>query len=157
MQVVPKSTNAESKLYCKQKLILFNHWRDEDELKGTDESWLAANNRQNNLLRQTNFMVDFEQSESENQNDHLEDDNENNHFFNHRDWMAISAAMPNALPKHVGLGFRDIDLNHNWKAAFHKYPNLKQEVLFIEKIKKQVVMSMIFAISTVLFSITSRT
>lgn len=40
--------------------------------------------------------------------------------------------MPNALPYHVGLGYRNVDLNHNLKAASYKYPNIKHETAFIE-------------------------
>ena len=45
------------------------------------------------------------------------DQDNNNEFdiFDGRDWMGIAAVMPNALPTHVGLGNRNIDLLHNWE------------------------------------------
>ena len=38
--------------------------------------------------------------------------------------------MPNALPIHVGVGNRDIDLLHNWEAAYYRYPYIKNITSF---------------------------
>ena len=49
VQVFPKVNNSNNavntELYCKQKLILHNHWRNEEDLKSTDETWFMAYTR----------------------------------------------------------------------------------------------------------------
>lgn len=48
VQIIPKVTNMDSELLFKQKLFLYHHWREEEQLKAENETWFLAYDRQRN-------------------------------------------------------------------------------------------------------------
>lgn len=137
VQVFPKvdrNIDSNIELFSKQQLMLHVPWRSQQNLKNDDESWKTAFERSGIFLADNLHMSLF--SPEENEQTVRNDDQEI--LFNERDWMVAAAAMPNALPAYVSLGNRDIDILHNWNAAFYKYPDVKNNIQFIEQCRETV-------------------
>lgn len=66
-------------------------------------------------------------------NDHSVDldDAYNQPNMEQREWMNLCGAHPHQVPVDVDLGYRDLDRDHNWFAAYHKYPNIEDNLKFI--------------------------
>lgn len=108
--------------------MLNKPWRNETDLKNKDEPWQQASVR-------LNMVEEEEMNESQHSENEALNENRSEYFeiFNERDWMAIAAVMPDAVPKNISLGNRDIDLLNDCTVAYHQYPDIKNNLSFMEK------------------------
>lgn len=93
-------------------------------LKNDNETWQQASVRFN-LVKEEQINMS-----QESENDVF---NENFDIFNERDWMAIAVVMSNAVPENIRIGNRDIDLLHDWTAAYNQYPDKKKSFFYRKK------------------------
>ena len=123
-KVKPNLDDAQDEIFYKQKLLLNKCWRSIDSLK-TSATWKESFLDANIPIWE---LADHDGIDVERDVDNIESDP--------HDWMTLAAALPHHVPTDVMLGCRDIDRQFDWYNAYHKYPNIEENLNFVKTAKE---------------------
>ncbi|KAI3899770.1 hypothetical protein MKW92_052623 [Papaver armeniacum] len=117
--------------YCRQQVLLNSRYRSIGEAKRNFAMWSDCYSQ---LIRPTeNPSVDLGMVDDE-----LEDDThaEGEHLD---EWMVASAMAPNSrVLEDTDLGYREIDLIHNWSQGLLDHPSIHEKKGFINTLRQTV-------------------
>lgn len=110
--------NSDNEEYYKQQCMLYLPWRNQDTLKGQNESWQKV--YEENLAKINDNKSNTVLLTGEPDEDAVYDEFQPE-VFSREQGMLISAMRPNNQLADVELGMREIDLEHNWHDNLSEY------------------------------------